>query len=191
MSEFASAKLTAGQLNAIVKKLGGHEAALRFLNDEIVVSEPPKAAVQKFYEEVLGAPLTKQFVPTEFFKNRQGLYLWNDMQRVLKNAKIIEPTQGAAKFRSFDLVKNARDREIKAELSENHEVELWQIAQLIDAQTDGEDGPLLTNGYANIFYVAGYAVSVHWDADYREWDAGGWGLDGGGWGAGDRVFSRN
>lgn len=44
MSEerFASASLTAGQLNAIVKKLGGHEAALRFLRDEIAVSEPAR-----------------------------------------------------------------------------------------------------------------------------------------------------
>ena len=38
MSEFASAGLTAGQLNAIVKKLGGHYMALRFLRDELVVS---------------------------------------------------------------------------------------------------------------------------------------------------------
>jgi hypothetical protein len=40
MSEFASAGLTAGQLNAIVKKLGGHYMALRFLRDELVVGEP-------------------------------------------------------------------------------------------------------------------------------------------------------
>lgn len=40
MSEFASASLTAGQLNAIVKKLGGHDMALRFLRDELSVSEP-------------------------------------------------------------------------------------------------------------------------------------------------------
>lgn len=32
---FASANLTAGQLNAIVKKLGGHEAALKFLRGEL------------------------------------------------------------------------------------------------------------------------------------------------------------
>lgn len=37
MSEFASANLTAGQLNAIVKKLGGEENALRFLRGELVV----------------------------------------------------------------------------------------------------------------------------------------------------------
>lgn len=39
ISEFASASLTAGQLNAIVKKLGGHEAALKFLRGELMVSE--------------------------------------------------------------------------------------------------------------------------------------------------------
>ena len=38
-SEFASSDLTAGQLNAIVKKLGGHDAAMRFLRGELTVSE--------------------------------------------------------------------------------------------------------------------------------------------------------
>lgn len=42
-NEFASASLTAGQLNAIVKKLGGHEMALRFLRDELSVSEPTRS----------------------------------------------------------------------------------------------------------------------------------------------------
>lgn len=34
MSDFASVDLTADQMNAIVEKLGGHEAALRFLLDK-------------------------------------------------------------------------------------------------------------------------------------------------------------
>lgn len=43
MSEkFASADLTAGQLNAIVKKVGGHDAALKFLRGELSVSEPTR-----------------------------------------------------------------------------------------------------------------------------------------------------
>ena len=40
--QFASRDLTAGQLNAIVKKLGGHEAALKFLRGELSVSEPTR-----------------------------------------------------------------------------------------------------------------------------------------------------
>ena len=42
-TEFAAAGLTAGQLNAIVKKLGGHEMALRFLRNELSVSEPTRS----------------------------------------------------------------------------------------------------------------------------------------------------
>ena len=42
-SEFSSADLTAGQLNAIVKKIGGHDAALKFLRGELTVSEPTRS----------------------------------------------------------------------------------------------------------------------------------------------------
>lgn len=38
-SEFASAKLTIGQVNAIVKRLGGYEGALRFLRGETEIKE--------------------------------------------------------------------------------------------------------------------------------------------------------
>jgi len=46
-NEFASAGLTAGQLNAIVKKLGGHEAALAFLRGELTVSGPVRKWKEK------------------------------------------------------------------------------------------------------------------------------------------------
>ena len=39
LHEFAMADLTGGQLNAIVKKLGGHDGAMRFLRDELAVVE--------------------------------------------------------------------------------------------------------------------------------------------------------
>lgn len=38
-TEFASARLTTGQLNAMVKKLGGHDAVLKFLRGELAVPE--------------------------------------------------------------------------------------------------------------------------------------------------------
>lgn len=40
--EFASSDLTAGQLNAVVKKLGGHDGALKFLRGELAVSKPTR-----------------------------------------------------------------------------------------------------------------------------------------------------
>ncbi len=42
-NQFASADLTVGQLNAIVKKLGGHDGALKFLRGELAVSEPARS----------------------------------------------------------------------------------------------------------------------------------------------------
>ncbi len=42
VSEFASADLTVGQINAIVKKLGGYEGALRFLRGETLITEPER-----------------------------------------------------------------------------------------------------------------------------------------------------
>jgi hypothetical protein len=41
-TEFASADLTAGQLNAIVKKLGGYDGAIKFLQGKLSVSEPTR-----------------------------------------------------------------------------------------------------------------------------------------------------
>ncbi|MCX6716321.1 MAG: hypothetical protein NTV72_00105 [Candidatus Taylorbacteria bacterium] len=41
-TEFASADLTAGQLNAIVKKLGGHDGAIKLLQGKLSVSEPTR-----------------------------------------------------------------------------------------------------------------------------------------------------
>lgn len=41
-TEFASVDLTVGQLNAIVKKLGGHDGAIKFLQGKLTVSEPTR-----------------------------------------------------------------------------------------------------------------------------------------------------
>ena len=150
-----------------------------------------KKTVLNFREEVSVGPLKKRFVPNEFFVTRdEGLHLYNNMQHVLKNAQIVESAE-AAKLRCFDLTMNAYDKEIKAELPQRREVALWQIAHLIEAQKNGEDGSLLTNGHANIFYVAGYAVNVNWHTADRRWCVSSWGLVGVSWDAGDRVFSSN
>lgn len=53
MSEFASANLTVGQINAIVKKLGGEEEALRFLRGELMV-KPVQPELKVFKTIKLG-----------------------------------------------------------------------------------------------------------------------------------------
>ena len=154
-------------------------------------SKPVEHGVLKAHGSATVGPLKKKFDPKEFFQNRTGLYLWDSFSnRILPNTTVQKPT-GKVKLTSFDLTRNAYDCEIKAELSAKHEVELWHIGKLIEGQPDGKDGPLLNNGYANIFYVGGLVVFVYWHAGSAKWHVRDWRLDVGFWDAGRRVFSRN
>jgi hypothetical protein len=94
------------------------------------------------------------------------------------------------------LMQNAYDREIIADLGgeAKAEVTLAEIWQLMERQANGQEGALLTNGYANIFYVRDVngvlrAVDVDWDGD--GWFAGADALDAYRWIVVRRVFSRN
>jgi len=66
---------------------------------------------------------------------------------------------------------------------------------LMAEQGNGEDGILLTNGYANIFYIRDIK-GVFWAVDC-DWSGDGWSVDASsvgspsGWGGGNQVFSRN
>lgn len=96
----------------------------------------------------------------------------------------------------FVLTQSAYDNEIIADLGgeEKAETTLAEIWRLMQRQANGEDGVLLTNGYANIFYVRDVngvlrAVGVTWGDD--GWLARAHALDDDGWDGGDQVFSRN
>lgn len=108
--------------------------------------------------------------------------------------KVEMPVSGAT-LRYMKLVEPSVDGPILTELGNNAETTLAQIFSLMKRQPNGEEGILLTNGYANIFYVRDTnnilrAVHVYWYEDawyvyaysvehpYR-------------WIAGYRVFSRN
>lgn len=108
--------------------------------------------------------------------------------------KIEEPMTEAT-LRHAKLLKYSADGTILAELGNTQETALAQVYALMKCQPNGESGALLTNGYANIFYVVDIngilrAVCVHWVG-------GGWGVsassvgDPGRWDDGSRVFSRN
>jgi hypothetical protein len=134
------------------------------------------------------------------FKTRKGLWVSDDFQsRVGKKAKPVNDLP-ASSLTSGDLVKNAYDKEIKADpvMPANHVFEsesefVPYLDQMISKQPNGEEGDLLNNGNWNIFYVAGCVVGVlwNWNSDDREWHVRTWGLGGGGWGAGGRAFGRN
>ncbi len=108
----------------------------------------------------------------------------------------IEEPRGETTLSYHKLIQASLDGPILAELGEKVEVTISAFYSLLEKQgRGGAAGPLLVNGYANIFYVrdakgvlravSAYGYGVGWlvGASFV--------LDPGGWGAGHRVFSRN
>lgn len=109
----------------------------------------------------------------------------------------VEETMEDVSLFYFDLLRNSLDASIIQDLGGETKVEttLCAIWTLLKMQRNGEPGILLTNGYANIFYIKDTqgvlrAVGVYWRG-------GGWYVYAGSvtlpceWDAGRRVFSRN
>ena len=93
-TEFASAGLTAGQLNAIVKKLGGHDMALRFLRDELSVSEPIRSWREEdgiIYFSVTSASTTGEDWITRF--ESTDFHVTDYAKQVLRSPNF-KPTNG-------------------------------------------------------------------------------------------------
>ena len=92
------------------------------------------------------------------------------------------------------LVRWGLDASIMAELGEAKETTLANIYALIERQKNGKSGALLTNGYANIFYVrdtndAFWAVYVRWGSFRGGWDVYARSVEyPDGWGDGRQVF---
>jgi hypothetical protein len=146
-------------------------------------------------------PKTSLFNASQFFvegKQPDGIKFWlgyNFKEHFLKGNKIVVPDGSIHVYR---LNENSVDAPIINKLGGEKQVEtsLFHLAELIKKQAKGQEGDLLTNGYANIFYIRGFDGEL-W-AVYCLWDsgAGGWDVDASpvagpyGWGAGSRVFSR-
>ena len=111
-------------------------------------------------------------------------------------AKTEEP-KGETVLRYATLRKSSVDAPIITELGgeEKAETSLCEMFFLMEQQKHGEDGILLTNGYANIFYIKDQTGVLRTVSVY--WDDGGWGVDAGStedpitWYDGRQVFSRN
>ncbi len=86
------------------------------------------------------------------------------------------------------------DAPILAELGDRAETTLAYLYELLERQPGGESDVLLTNGYANIFYVRA-TNGVLW-AVHARWYDDGWRVNASSveypcrWNAGNQVFSR-
>lgn len=99
------------------------------------------------------------------------------------------------KLRIHRLTESSLDAPIIAALGGRHETKLAHLHQLLLRQPKGEEGDLLTNGYANIFYIRD-ATNKLWAVDVG-WSDAGWRVsafsveDPHGWLDGRQVFSRD
>ena len=136
-------------------------------------------------------PLTERFEPERFFNNRKGLRLFNDIDRLGRHVGPMD-TASMSVLGYADLTRDAKDREIRAELPKNHETQLWQIAKLIENQSNGEEGPLTIRA-ANVFYVSCFVVNVGgFFPGVNEWGVDAhYDLGHDGWHTGARVFYCN
>jgi hypothetical protein len=158
----------------------------------------PKLLVSVANFHALGAT---KFVAVEHFKvdtSRKAkvriAFLWDNFANNF--VPKVEDNVPAGELKVYKLLESSLDAPIIAELGERHETYLSDLWVLLEKQPSGENGFLLTNGYANIFYLRDasgnlWAVGARWFSGY-----GGWGLSAGSvlrpgrWHDGDQVVSR-
>lgn len=94
-----------------------------------------------------------------------------------------------------ELVEASSVVSIIAELGDKHETSLAYLWALLKKQPKGEDGPLLTDGYTNIFYIRDATNTLQ--VVGVSWSSNGWHIHAFGvvdfahlWDTKDRVFSR-
>lgn len=130
-------------------------------------------------------------VPEEFFQDGKGLYVYSSFtDRISSKAR---PVKEGTSYRliSSKLVEYATDKQIESELPEKHifsEDDVCAIlADLIEKQSNGEEGVLDNDGNWNLFYTPTFVVYAYWYDD--EWFVDAWRRVSFDWDGDSRVFS--
>lgn len=141
------------------------------------------------------------FSKAKFFGSEYGVKIWmGDNFKSWILPEILETVPAfEGNFSSFDFTKSMYDSEIREEIGEGTitpDEWLAKTRVLILEQPKGEQGHLISNGYANIDYIrlkSGkvVAVAADWNSGSREWYLHAYDLDGDRWSDGGRVFSRS
>src|SRR3990167_4939156 len=145
---------TAGRLNALVKEIGGLTVMSGILDGTLKFTIMPQ--MRKFLGQVREIVLPKSTRSSDF-QTGKGLWVSSDFDRLVGSGKATKLPE--MKIGSFDLINSADDTEIRGELPTDHVFKATEIRgvlkTLIGLQPGGEEGNLLSNGYANLFYVEG------------------------------------
>lgn len=188
---------TRGQVEALLNIVGEENARNLLAGKVKVVIEEIVDSILDFVATITVLATAAKFIAKEKLAiGQSGIKYHGDNFKAWFLDKV-EESQTETTLRCHRLKKWSRDLPIIAELGGEEKVEttLSVIHQLISQQVNGEAGTLLTNGYANIFYVRDVdgvlrAVNVYWygvgwrvlantvENPYR-------------WLDGNQVFSRN
>src|SRR3989344_101403 len=193
LQELLAARLRKSELRsaAVQKALEDNGDAIA---DEMVAAVRKRAEATIFLAPRGRSTITvkERHDPDAFYRTREGLYVYDNFRsRVVSKARSIKAE--AFTVESAELMRDLTDEEIEGSLPKNHlfgETEVCAIiAGLIAKQASGEEGTLLNNGYANLFYTGSCVVGASWRSGDREWGVGTWGRGDFGWLAGSQVFS--
>jgi len=169
---------------------------------EIFSRMPTKPSILEFVGTVKVPETTGKFVAKDHFvvdmSDKAKVKIWSLGSNFEKwfLDKVEEPISETV-LGYHNLRKSSVDGPIINELGgeEKAEIILTEIFALMERQSNGEKGDLLTNGYANIFYIRDTAGVLR--AVYCYWYGFGWSVHAYsvgfplGWVAGVQVFSRN
>lgn len=148
--EFASKNFTIGQLNSVVKKLGGEEATKRFLQGKtkvVEVEETENKLLESLGTVVVPATKKKFVVKNEFVDGK------NDINWIGKNidnwfSNTIEEPVGKTEFRQSTLLEGSVDNPIIAELGGKKKVKAY-FSQILSLMRN----VLKRDGTVYIFYA--------------------------------------
>jgi hypothetical protein len=182
-------KMEWGTMEAIVNKIGGEERAAQFLRGELTIKESDLLR-RITTVSVSGA---KKFVAEDRLQVCNIGWTGDNFKKLFLDK--VEENVPNAVIAIHRLERNSLDAPILTELGKRAEAKLVHFFGLIEKQSKGEDGLLLTNGRANIAYIIGsdgnvWTVNAYWISRARYWIVGAVSVDDPHeWCAGDRVLS--
>ena len=186
----ASEILSVRELNEFAKMAGPDNVRAVLAGHATLTVE--RLLVEKGFVD---AKAVKSFLPADRLKACNIGFTGSNFDRVF--LKKNQPAAPACRMTRYHLAKDLLDDPIRKALGEGHEGSLGYLFDQIELQSQGQEGDLLTSGYANVLYVFDdegkpWAVGAGWVSVSRFWrvEASPAGIPYG-WGKGDRFFSCN
>lgn len=194
----------AGQYQSVMTKFAKRFAKRGINEIELIgkLAQPEsELALDKIADVCVDLMSGAESILKEFFKSGGSIKLWfgDNFKNWILSGEIVY-VERKGKLIKNDFPNSMTDEEIirkfKIRPYDSKSDVLSEIRDLILKQPNGEKGELLTDGFANIFYVKlkngdTVAVGAFWRSVAREWLLPALRLGVFVWAGGDRVFSRS